>query len=280
MIKLFLLFISLLLTTIGFSQITGKCVDTLGKPLPYINIGIKNTMIGTITDQDGLFVLNDKTLGEANNLVISHIGYQTRLITATQKETITVVMKSIYYELDEVKVTPKYKYTKEKRIGNNALSKNIVASFSSHNLGAEVGSYFKVSKGKKYKVERVHFNIAEMGYKKATFRINFYNATDEKNIELERSNTKDIIMDISSKGDVDVDVTQEMLEFEKGFLVTIEALNYIKDTLVINKEKEVVYFSSNVFCGPIYLRANHVTNWVSDRQKFNICLGIQLFIKQ
>jgi hypothetical protein len=55
-------------------------------------------------------------------------------------------------------------------------------------MGAEVGKYFKVSKEKKYKVQKIRFNVAELGCKKGTFRVNFYNADNESNIEMERYN--------------------------------------------------------------------------------------------
>jgi hypothetical protein len=278
--KILIIWILVLSTNYCFSQITGKCIDISGKPISYVNIGIQNTTIGTVTDFEGSFVIDDKLLSENNTIIISHVGFETKSIITSKKTEIKIVMKESYYELDEVKIIPsKYKFIKEKRIGNNTLTEHVVVGFSSHNFGSEVGKFFKMEKGKKYKVEKIHFNIAELGYKKGTFRINFYNALDADNISLERINNKDIIMEISKKGDVDINLTNENLVFDNSFLVAIECINYTKKTSTLPKENNVIYFSSNVFCGPIYQRANKVTKWVANKQQYNSCLGMQLYVK-
>jgi hypothetical protein len=269
----------LLKTSFCLSQIKGKCIDDLGKPLSYVNVGIKNTTIGTVTDTEGNFNINNN-LSDSATLIISHIGYVTQSIEAQKISNLQIVMKAEVYELAEINVVSiPYKYTDEKKIGNNVLSKNVVVAFSSMNLGAEIGKYFKVKKGKRYKVKKVHFNITNLGYKKGTFRINFYNATDEDTIESERINPNDIIMEVSSIGDVDVDVSNENLVFENGFLVTIEGIDYIENAEAITKEQRRVYFSSNVYCGPIYLRPNKLTKWKPKKQKFDVGLGMQLIVK-
>lgn len=263
-----------------FSQISGRCIDSSGKPIPYVNIGIKNTIIGTVTGSNGDFLIDENELSENNTVVVSHIAYKTKSVNLLKKSVVEIIMEPSYYDLEEVKIGAlKYEFTKKKRIGNNTLTEHVVTGFSSHNFGSEVGKFFKVNKGNKYKIEKVHFNIAELGYKTGTFRINFYKTFGDRNIETERCNNNDIIMEVSKTGDVDVDVKNENLVFENDFLVSIECINYIKNMPSVVNEHKAIYFSSNVFCGPMYLRANHVTKWVSSKQKYNPCLGIQLFVK-
>jgi hypothetical protein len=270
-------FFTILNVTFCLSQIKGHCIDEFGKAIPYANIGIENTGSGTVSDKEGVFTIDSKSLPENNTIIISCLGYITKSINVPKKAEIEITLKSNVYELNEVTVgLPKYKI---KKIGNNLLSRNIVVAFSSHNLGSEVGKFIKIVKGKSYIVEKIHFNISEMGYKKGVFRVNFYNATDEKNIDNERVNTKDIIMEVSNSGDVDVNVTEENLIFSNSFLVSIECIEYSEKTSLISVENKNIYFSSNVFCGPVYYRANKITKWTPTKSKYNLCLGIQLFVK-
>jgi len=271
------LFFVIINVSFCISQIKGHCKDESGKPIPYANIGIENTSYGTVSDKEGDFIIDSKFLSENNTIIISCLGYRTKTIIVTKKAEIEITLEPNVYELKEVTIGfPKYK---NKKIGNNLLSRNVVVAFSSHNLGAEVGKFIKISKGKSYIVEKIHFNISEMGYKKGVFRINFYNATDEKNIDNERINTKDIIMEVSNIGDVDVDVTEENLIFSNSFLISIECVEYFEKTPIVSVENKNIYFSSNVFCGPVYYRSNKITKWTPTKSKYNLCLGIQLFVK-
>jgi hypothetical protein len=272
-------FIVVIHTNICLSQITGRCIDTLRNPLPYVNIGLKNSSVGTVTNTEGRFVIDDKSLVEDNCIVFSHIGYKSKSVVVPKQSEIEIVLQQTIYQLDKVIIVPsKNTFTKTKRIGPKILTEHVVAGFYSNNLGAEVGRFFKLDKGKKYKVERVHFNIAELGYKKGTFRVNFYNAMDEKNIETVRCNKNDIIMDVPKVGDVDIDLTKENLIFENSFLATIEWIDFIENNILSNKEQNV-YFSSNVFCGPVYYRSNNLKKWTVSKQKYDMGLGIQLFVK-
>lgn len=273
-----IIFIIILNINFCFSQITGRCIDTSGKPLVYVNIALKNTMHGTVTNTDGYFTIDNNSLDEKKNpLVISHIGYITKFILVANKTENEIVMEEVDLELDEVSIVMS-KFTKEKRIGNNKLSENVVVGFNSRILGTETGKFFKVPKGKKYRIEKIHFNVQKLGYKKATFRINFYNANSNEDIEKVRCNSKDIIMEVSNKGDVDIDVKNENLLFENSFLVAIEWVGFVEKTTEVPAEK-IIFFSSNVFSGPYYFRSNNLMKWASIKSKYNVGLGFQLFVK-
>ena len=280
MIDTKIFFLIVLYTNLCVSQIKGKCIDSLGIPIPYANLGIKNTEIGTVTDVYGNFKLDNESLTDKNNLIITHVGYTPKSIIVNNNVNIEITLNSANYELEEVTiVSSKYKFNKQKRIGNNVLTEHVVVGFFSRNLGAEVGKYFSVSKGKKYKIEKIHFNVSELGYKKGTFRVNFYNAINGKAIENIRKNDNDIIMEVSKTGDVNIDVTDESLIFENDFVVAIELIDLVDNTPPNTRETRKIYFSSNVFCGPYYSRSNNVSNWKESKQKYNLGLGIQLFVK-
>lgn len=259
-----------------FSQIRGKCVDEMGKPVLYANVSVADTNMGAVTNEKGEFLIDGKFVFDKNTIVVSCMGYESKTIIVEKKSTIDVVLKTSLIELEEVKIaTSNYKFTKERMIGNNKLTNKITVSFWSEYMGAEVGKYFKVNKGKKCKVQKIRFKIAVLGCKRGTFRINFYNAVNENNIETERYNYNDIILEVDKTGDVEIDLTKENIVFGNDFLVSIERLEYLEI-----KGQETVEFSSNVFSGPFYLRGNHLEKWDPKREKYNIGLGMQLFVKK
>ncbi len=62
------------------NYIQGKIVDEKGEPVPYVNIGIENTYIGTISEMNGGFELKipEKFITEV--IRFSSIGYKKILI--------------------------------------------------------------------------------------------------------------------------------------------------------------------------------------------------------
>lgn len=56
-------------------RINGWVMDERGKPLAGASIRVKNTTLGTTTDKDGGFVLQQRT--EGKTLVVSFMGRKT-----------------------------------------------------------------------------------------------------------------------------------------------------------------------------------------------------------
>ncbi|MDR0756633.1 MAG: carboxypeptidase-like regulatory domain-containing protein, partial [Tannerella sp.] len=59
-------------------SVTGTVTDETGETIPGVNVSVKGTTIGTITDADGRFSLD--VPNAASVLVISYIGYATQEI--------------------------------------------------------------------------------------------------------------------------------------------------------------------------------------------------------
>lgn len=66
------------------------------KPLPFVTIAIQGEAIGTVTNQQGQFLLRIPTQFKSAQLVLSHIGYKTRVFTIQQ----LVNIKKCYLEED------------------------------------------------------------------------------------------------------------------------------------------------------------------------------------
>ncbi|MDF1548737.1 MAG: TonB-dependent receptor plug domain-containing protein, partial [Bacteroidales bacterium] len=84
-------------------NITGKVTDAKdGMPLPGVNIQVKGTSVGTITDFDGNYIISASS-GQV--LEIKFIGYLTQEISIGSETTYDVVLEVSEEELGEVVVT-------------------------------------------------------------------------------------------------------------------------------------------------------------------------------
>jgi len=104
--KHFLLVFAILLagftTVMAQRTVTGTITDENGESLPFVNVSIEGTTIGTTTDIDGNYTL--EAPAEGGNLVISYVGYQdykqaigdegdisASLIPGVSLETVTLI---------------------------------------------------------------------------------------------------------------------------------------------------------------------------------------------
>ena len=102
--------LSTLLLVIGFSlvnaqdlTINGNVLDSENQmPIPGVNIIIKNTSQGTISDFDGNFSLNNVPSG--STLVLSYVGYITQEIVVTNENNLQVSLLPDIAQLDEIVV--------------------------------------------------------------------------------------------------------------------------------------------------------------------------------
>lgn len=97
----------LVLLTIGaqaFAQsaVSGKVTDKAGEPLVGVNVLVKGTNAGTMTDLDGNWTIANV---ESNAVIVfSSIGFSSREVTVGTKKVINVVLEDDTNFLDEVVV--------------------------------------------------------------------------------------------------------------------------------------------------------------------------------
>lgn len=72
-----------------------------GTPIPGVNIIVKNTTTGTVTDVEGKYTLS---VGDDDILVFSSIGYTTQEVAVSGRSAIDIVMQSDIQSLSEVVV--------------------------------------------------------------------------------------------------------------------------------------------------------------------------------
>ena len=90
----------------GFSQvsISGKVSDDTGVGLPGVNVVVKGTMMGTLTDSNGSYVLQNVPGGSNAVMVYSFVGFVTQEVPVGSQRVINVVLKEDISEIDEVVV--------------------------------------------------------------------------------------------------------------------------------------------------------------------------------
>ena len=96
--------------------IKGKVVGEDGLPIPGVNILFKGTMIGVLSDADGVFKMEVPAMDDIV-VVFSFVGMKTQEIIYKGEADLQVVMKDDVTEVDEVVVTGIFKKAKESYTG-------------------------------------------------------------------------------------------------------------------------------------------------------------------
>lgn len=133
----------------AFSQqeIDGQVSGEAGEPLPGVNVIVKGTSTGTVTDIDGRFSLNASN--EAKTLVFSFIGYLTKEVDIGNSSTVDVELLTDSQQLSEVVVTALGIKREERSLGysvqelntqglDEARETNIVNSLQGRVAGVQI----------------------------------------------------------------------------------------------------------------------------------------------
>ena len=100
---LFLMLLGLSTAVYAQKKVSGKVVDQDGIPVPDVNILVKGTSKGTVSDFDGLYTLRDVNPDDV--IIFSYVGYQDQEIPVGDKTQIDVTLKEQANQLSEVVVT-------------------------------------------------------------------------------------------------------------------------------------------------------------------------------
>ena len=100
-----LLQIAVLITPVFAQQgitVTGRITDDTGEPLPSVNVVVKGTTLGMVSNMDGTYSL--VVPGRESILSFSFIGYEPQEIPVGSRTSINVIMKENTQMIDEVVV--------------------------------------------------------------------------------------------------------------------------------------------------------------------------------
>lgn len=84
------------------AHLTGHVIDEkTGEHLAFVNVQLKGTNIGTVTDESGHYLLKDLPLGK-QTIVFSFVGYETEELPVTIVENKTVELKAVIHEQSQM----------------------------------------------------------------------------------------------------------------------------------------------------------------------------------
>ncbi len=83
------------------AHLTGHVLDErTGEHLPFVNVQVKGTNIGTVTDESGHYFLRDMPIGK-QTIVFSYVGYETLELPITMVEDKTIELKATIREVSQ-----------------------------------------------------------------------------------------------------------------------------------------------------------------------------------
>jgi hypothetical protein len=201
----------------------GRVVDMeKNEGLPYVNVGINNKNVGTVTQRDGEFHLNIDPELISDSIKLSMAGYQSRTLSISQllkqSKPIIIPLKERFSELKEVVITKKT--LPVKILGNTTTSKFISVGLPLKFLGSEVG--IKIQLGKNPVIlKKFSFNVSDTRLDTAVFRMNIYNF--KNGVPFENILQKNILIPVGKQtGQYTINLTSYKLEMKGEILLSLE----------------------------------------------------------
>ncbi len=178
---LFLFFWSILVC--AQKDYKGKVIDaSSSKPIPFVNIGIVDKGVGTVSDEDGLFhlYLNPEIVNSNDNILFSSLGYEPRTVQVSKAEYLyneypVIKLKPSTIALQEVVVTLNEMEFVDEMVGYRKFYGSKVFGYWKENmaLGGELGTRIMVKKGFR-KLNSMGFEMALNEMDSVLLRINIY----------------------------------------------------------------------------------------------------------
>ena len=170
-----------------FSQIKGKITDEKNQPIPFVNIWVENENIGTTSEENGEFIINESDKNK--NLIFSALGFDKKIIKAI--DNLQVVLKPSEIQLDEVVVIKKF-LSKEIEIGK--VKDKVLQAFDN---GPKIDIKFfpYLEKYKKTKFINKISVFTDSKIENATIKIHFYKI-DKNGFPADELLQKDLIVSV------------------------------------------------------------------------------------
>ncbi|MGB5654586.1 MAG: carboxypeptidase-like regulatory domain-containing protein [Robiginitalea sp.] len=213
---------------------SGSVVDAVtGDPLPFVNIGIVDRAIGTVSDEEGSFLLEFRRekVGPADVLRISSLGYEATEIPLSRLEQstkhFTFRLEPSPIGLDEVIVSTSELFEVEEEVGYpNMMGRGIGYWKDSVALGGELGSRIRVDNGLR-RLNALFFQVLDNPSDSVQLRVNIYE-TDIKSTYPGRNanNSGRSILHTLRKGEslVAIDLSFAEIWVRNDFIISMELL--------------------------------------------------------
>ncbi len=262
------------LNSFGQSIYSGFIKDSISNaPLPYVNIGVVDRDVGTVSDMEGKFKISLEDKFDDDSLRVSIVGYQTRVFKVAEFKAYIVnnpEMKLLErtQELRAIIVTEKR--LKEEILGNRTESKKFRGGFTKSDLGNELGIVVQVKKGGAF-IKTFNAFIVSNTSDSMKFRLNFYDLKNGlPNIKIV---SDQIIFPIKTKtGKFVLDLRQYDIKVNDDFFVSLELIENFGQ-----KDTRGILFSVGFLGSAFITRETSQGKWKKYR---GVSLGFNVTVQQ
>ncbi len=247
--------------------VTARLFDGDDKtPLAYVNVGVPDKNIGTVTDSAGVFSLMIPAQLSGDSVAISIAGYQKRILPF-KKIHDTIFLARHAMALAEAVVASSV--PRHKVLGNKTKSNKISVGFPMRFLGAEIGVKMSIGKTAR-RLQQFHCHLTGTRVNSATFRLNIYRLRENWPENILQQN---ILLEIgNSPGDYCVDLSHMNLVLSGDILVSLELLRSYSAI----PNSGAVYFSAAFFNSGTWRRPTSQAAWKKVR---GIGVGFNLEVR-
>lgn len=206
-----------------------KSIDNI--IVPYCSIGIKDTKLGTITDENGKYKFEIPNNLDNKEIVFSSIGYNDKIVSITDLQAnFNIILDYKTTNLNEVVI--KTNKMKEKVVGQKTRPFLTFSKMFDKNVPTiEQGSFFPVYQKTKLKSYNYHI-IPSSKFKEITLKLNIYSV--KNNVPDQSLLDENIIYKTSTTGWQNIDLSKYKLVFNHldKIAITLQLVDYkpLEDT--------------------------------------------------
>mgnify|MGYP001114141069 CR=1 FL=1 len=170
----------------GVLSVQGKVIDKNQKAVQYASIGIINKNIGTVSDNNGEFILilDNEQLSESDTLRISMIGYESKSFSLSEiinPQNLIIQLNLKIEAIPEVIITRKKVKRKVKGSTHFPVPLYVLLTDSTkpdQNLGSAIARSFNINHTNTV-IEKLRFYLYT-DFDTTTIRVNIYNVKKRK----------------------------------------------------------------------------------------------------
>ena len=234
-------------------------------PLSYVNIGIANKNIGTVSGVDGKFSLSLPDSLANEKITISMIGYESKLLSVSelQNGNGSILLSPSAIELHPAEVIAKK--LKAKKIGKSS-GVGVTFAVGVLEAGGEIGAVMKMPGKKKSFLKDFNFKITGNKPDSVVFRLNLYYVEKDCFTNILNDNIY-FTLHKGVTGDICVDLSPYQIVVDRDILASIEFLEIYAPEVEFDEDDPNRYFYGDIniaggFVGPkSYMRPTSQGVW-------------------
>lgn len=212
-------------------------------PIPYVNISVLESEIGTSSDEEGNYTLTIENNNLHKNVKLSSLGYKdTTLLVSSFLKVSKLVLQPLNEQLDEVVISKKFeeKTLEINKITEDDLCQGFGSSFRNPWILALYFPFEEHYKNTEY-LKSVRFHFGNFKNNKAKFRLRLYTIGNDGLPQKDLLKENVIVTLKKKQKTVDIDVSDYAIIFPReGLYVAFEWL-YIP----FNEEEVTFHFGKN-----------------------------------